>query len=92
MVKHAVLEPAAYARQLRGGPALPVDATLALAHPEERWALESCQAIHDHALYPDRRTVGRGYLDQHRPLAETRLRQAGNRLAAVLDAALAPTD
>jgi hypothetical protein len=54
--------------------------------------LESCQAIHDHGLYPDRRTVGRGYLEQHRPLAETRLRQAGARLAAVLEAALAPTD
>jgi hypothetical protein len=92
MVKHAGLEPAAYARQLRGGPALPADATLALAHPEERWALESCQAIHDDGLYPARRTVGRGYLDRHRPLAETRLRQAGARLAAVLDAALAPAD
>jgi len=92
MVKHAGLEPAAYAQQLRGGPALPTDATLALAHPEERWALESCQAIHDHALYPERRTVGRGYLEQHRPLAETRLRQAGNRLAAVLEAALVGAD
>jgi hypothetical protein len=92
MVKHAGLEPAAYAQQLRGGPALPSDATLAIPHPEERWALESCQAIHDHALYPERRTVGRGYLEQHRPFAETRLRQAGTRLAAVLDAALAPAD
>ena len=92
MVKHAGLDPEAYARQLRGGPALPADATSALVRPEERWALESCQAIHDPALYPERRTVGRGYLDQHRPLAETRLRQAGARLAAVLDAALAPAD
>lgn len=92
MVKHAGLAPEAYARQLRGGPALPPDATLASARPEERWAIESCQAIHDHALYPERRTVGRGYLEQHRPLAETRLRQAGNRLAAVLEAALAPSD
>lgn len=92
MVKHAGLDPEAYARQLRGGPTLPPDATLGLARPEERWALESCQAIHDHALYPSRRTVGRGYLEQHRPLAETRLRQAGNRLAALLDAALGPAD
>lgn len=92
MVKHAGLDPEAYARQLRSGPTLPPDATLGLARPEERWALESCQAIHDHALYPSRRTVGRGYLEQHRPLAETRLRQAGNRLAALLDAALAPAD
>ena len=92
MVAHAGLEPAAYARQLRGGPALPPDATLALAHPEERWALESCQAIHDHALYPTRRTIGRGYLEQHRPLAETRLRRAGERLARVLDEALGAAD
>lgn len=93
MVKHAGLEPAAYARQLRGGPALPTDGTSALARPEERWALESCQAIHDNGLYPARRTVGSGYLEQHRPLAETRLRQAGTRLAALLETALgAPID
>jgi hypothetical protein len=93
MVKHAGLEPDAYARQLRGGPRLPADATLALARPEEHWALESCQAIHDDGLYPARRAVGRGYLDQHRPLAETRLRQAGARLAALLESALvAPID
>ena len=92
MVKHAGLDPEAYARQLRGGPPLAPDATLALAHPEERWVLESCQAIHDHALYPERRTVGRAYLEQHRPLAETRLRQAGERLAALLERALVASD
>ena len=93
MVKHAGLEPADYARQLRGGPALPPDATLGLERPEERWALESCQAIHDDGLYPARRTVGRGYLEQHRPLAEQRLRQAASRLAALLEVALgAPLD
>lgn len=89
MVKHAGLDPVAYARQLRGGPALPADPTLSLSRPEERWALESCQVIHDDGLYPARRTIGRGYLDQHRPLAETRLRQAGSRLASLLDSALA---
>jgi hypothetical protein len=92
MVKHAGLAPEDYARQLRGSPPLPADATLAVARPEERWALESCQAIHDDGLYPERRAVGRGYLEQHRPLAETRLRRAGARLAALLDIALAPAD
>lgn len=92
MVQHAGLAPEAYARQLRGGPALPTDATLAMARPEERWAVESCQAIHDAALYPQGRSVGRGYLERHRPLAETRLRQAGARLAAMIDDALAARD
>lgn len=90
MVTQVGLEPEDYARQLRGGPALPADATLDDARPAVAWALESCQAIFDHDLYPARRVVGRGYLEAHRPLAERRLRQAGGRLAALLDEALAP--
>lgn len=89
MVKHAGLSPLDYARQLRGGPALPPEAALAAADRPSAWAIESCQAIHDHDLYPEGRTVGRGYLDAHRGLAEQRLRQAGNRLAEALESALA---
>lgn len=89
MVTHVGLTPEVYARQLRGGPALPADATLALARPARTWAIESCQAIFDHDLYPQRRVIGRGYLERHRPLAERRMRQAGDRLAAMLEKALA---
>lgn len=89
MVRHAGLSPADYAHQLRGGPALPPEAASAIADRPSAWAIESCQAIHDHDLYPERRAVGRGYLDAHRGLAEQRLRQAGNRLAEALESALA---
>ena len=88
MVTHVGLEPEAYARQLRSGPALPDDPTLDDARPAVAWALESCEAIFDHDLYPQRRVVGRGYLETHRPLSEKRLRRAGDRLAAVLEDAL----
>jgi len=82
-----------YTRGLAGMPALPIDATRGLIKPEEHWALESCQAIHNDELYPAGRTVSNSYLEQHRPLAETRLRQAGTRLAALLETALvAPID
>jgi hypothetical protein len=88
MVTHVGLSPEDYARQLRGGPALPADATRGLARPAPAWAIESCQAIFDDGLYPERRVVGRGYLEKHRPLAERRLRQAGDRLASLLERAL----
>ena len=88
MVKQAGLAPADYARQLRGNPPLPADATLAKATPEIEWALESCRLIGDEALYPARPQVSRAYMEAKRPLAEQRLRQAGARLAALLNEAL----
>jgi len=88
MVTHVGLTPEAYAQQLRDDPALPPDTTRELRHPARRWALESCQAIFDHALYPERRVVGRSYLERHRPLAEQRMRQAGERLAVLLETSL----
>lgn len=88
MVRHVGLSPEDYARQLRASPVLSEGRQRALSAPPKQWALESCQAIHDSALYPERRAVGRGYLEQHRPLAERRLREAGARLAMALNAAL----
>lgn len=89
MVTQAGLSPAEYARQLQKGPSLPADATLDAPDQAAAWALESCRAIGDHSLYPSGRFVGRGYLEKHRPLVEQRLRQAGERLAEVLNDALA---
>lgn len=54
------------------------------------WAEESCRATRDTGVYPARHRVDAGYLERARPLAERRLRQAGARLAAVLNHALAP--
>jgi hypothetical protein len=88
MVIQAGLEPDAYAAQLQGGPALPHDRTIGLSRPEVAWALESCRVITENGLYPERRLIPRSYMEQHRPLAETRLRQAGQRLARLINEAL----
>lgn len=57
----------------------------------EQWAMESCRLIGANSLYPSGHIIDDGYLVQHRPLAEQRLRQAGIRLAALLEDALART-
>lgn len=90
LVRHAGLEPEAYARQLSGGPSLPEDHSLGLAAPEVEWALESCRMIGEASLYPERPFITQAYMEAKRPLAEQRLRQAGERLAALLEQALAP--
>ena len=52
------------------------------------WALESCRIVSDGTLYPSNHVIGDDYLDAHRPLVERRLREAGRRLAAMLNHAL----
>lgn len=56
------------------------------------WVLESCRLIASEGVYPTsrRRVLHDDYLETHRPTAETRLRQAGLRLAALLNQALDP--
>ena len=54
----------------------------------QRWAEESCQAIATEGLYPRGHVIDDAYLSAHRELAEKRLREAGARLAAELDAVL----
>ncbi len=53
------------------------------------WALESCALIGAESLYPSRHKISSRYLNKHRPLAEKRLRLAGERLAALLNAVFA---
>ncbi|GAA4860033.1 S1/P1 nuclease [Luteimonas vadosa] len=81
------LEPDAYASVLRRLPA-PRDPTLASTTPAVDWALESCRLVDQPGVYPRERVVGDAYLAKHRPTAERRLRQAGSRLAALLNHAL----
>lgn len=90
MVEQAGLEPEVYAAQLRNTMALPATGIPLADDPEVSWALESCQAIHDHRLYPQGTRIGRGYLERHRPLAEQRLKLAGARLATLLNQAFEP--
>ncbi|MGN6280635.1 S1/P1 nuclease [Frateuria sp.] len=73
-----------YAQRLDARPmvALPPDR----ATPFVAWAEESCRLTRD--LYPDGHTVGASYLEAELPLAEKRLRQAGRRLAQLLNRTL----
>ena len=48
-----------------------------------QWAEESCRIARD--AYPPARTITQAYVTRERPVAEQRLRQAGARLAAVLN-------
>ncbi len=49
------------------------------------WAGESCRLIGLRALYPEQHAMDHAYLDAMRPLAEQRVRQAGWRLAQLLN-------
>lgn len=80
----------AYARLLGAGlGAAPhaVDGTDAAAYAS--WAQESCRITAQPGFYPPARRIGGAYVRAERPVAEERLRLAGQRLGAVLDAALA---
>lgn len=54
-----------------------------------RWAEASCRAVIQPGFYPAGPKVGRRYMDQWRPVAEAQLRAGGQRLADMLNAALA---
>ena len=54
------------------------------------WAEESCRIVRDAGLYPANPRIGAEYIARHRPIVERRLVEAGLRLAALLDATLAP--
>lgn len=82
------LPPDAYAAALRREPVLPRDPTLSSTTPAVDWALESCRIVDQSGFYPRKRVIDDGYLDAHSATAERRLREAGNRLAALLNHAL----
>lgn len=89
LVQSAGLDNAAYVQRLLQSP-LPQDGARDSDNPPAEWALESCRVNRTEGVYPERRRIGDDYLDRFRPVAEVRLRQAGARLAALLNAALAP--
>ncbi len=51
----------------------------------QAWAAESCRLVEARGLYPPKHTLDHRYLDTMRPLAELRVRQAGYRLATLLN-------
>jgi hypothetical protein len=91
LLQSAGLDNPAYVERLLQSP-LPADPTRGALNPPLEWTLESCRLIATEQAYPPkrRRNLGDAYLDQHRPTAERRVRQAGERLARLLNAALAP--
>ncbi|HJP98441.1 MAG TPA: S1/P1 nuclease [Rhodanobacteraceae bacterium] len=53
------------------------------------WAEESCRIDRDGGVYPSGHFIDESYMQRERPIAERRLRQAGARLAALLNRDLA---
>lgn len=90
LLRSANLDNAAYVARLEALPPLAADPVPAVGNAPQAWTLESCRLIHGESLYPPRRRITDAYLDQHRPLAEQRVRLAANRLAGLLEDALVP--
>jgi hypothetical protein len=59
-----------------------------LDNPYAQWAEESCRLTAMMDFYPSRRRIGPAYVSRNLPLAERRLREAGRRLAEVLNSQL----
>ncbi|MHB1059019.1 MAG: S1/P1 nuclease [Rhodanobacter sp.] len=81
----------AYAQQLDA--AVPVDLPAPIApldDPYAQWAEESCRITAEAGFYPAGHKIDNAYVKAELPVAERRLRQAGRRLADVLNLALAP--
>jgi hypothetical protein len=80
----------AYAQMLaaRGPVALPRP-TAPVPNPYAQWAEESCRITAQPGFYPPGHRIGQTYVNAELPVAELRLREAGRRLAAVLNTALA---
>ncbi len=50
-----------------------------------QWAEESCRIVRDGGVYPPTRNIDAAYVSRELPIAEERLRQAGVRLAVLLN-------
>lgn len=76
----------AYASLLEARPSAPLPPAIApLDDPYAQWAEESCRITATMDFYPSRRRIGPAYVARNLPLAERRLREAGRRLAEILN-------
>jgi hypothetical protein len=87
MIYDRHLDDDAYLAELLKLPATPA-AKPALPPAAVAWAQASCRVAIAPGVYPDKHVLPDGYVAQYRPVAEAALRQAGDRLAAILNAAL----
>jgi hypothetical protein len=77
----------AYANMLDGEGFAPLPPAIApLDNPPAQWAEESCQITRN--IYPANHKIDQAYIDAELPVADSRLREAGRRLAEVLNIAL----
>jgi hypothetical protein len=80
MLDDAHLSTAAYTRKLQAE-----RAPVAAGGTPAEWAEESCRIDRDGGVYPASHSIEERYMRRERPIAERRLRQAGARLAALLN-------
>ena len=59
-----------------------------LDNPYAQWAEESCEIVAKDGFYPDSHKIDDAYVARNLPVAETRLREAGKRLADLLNKTL----
>jgi hypothetical protein len=79
----------AYAQQLDSATPVAMPSPIApLDNPYAQWAEESCRVTAQPGFYPDGHTIDPAYVKAELPQADLRLRQAGRRLASVLNLAL----
>lgn len=88
MIKARGLEDDAYLAALLALPATPA-ASPALPPAAAQWAQASCRIAVSPGVYPDAHVLPADYLARNQPRVDAALRQAGDRLAAILNAALA---
>lgn len=62
-----------------------------LDNPYAQWAEESCRITAEPGFYPQNHKINSAYVSTWLPVADQRLREAGRRLAQILNVALAPS-
>lgn len=87
MLGTAHLSSADYARKLAAE-----TSPLATGGTPAEWAEEGCRIDRDEGVYPPSHSIDQAYVDRELPIAEQRLRQAGARLAGLLNRDLGNTD
>ncbi|MBN8224625.1 MAG: S1/P1 nuclease [Xanthomonadales bacterium] len=87
LLRSAGLGEAAWLARLQALPA-PAPVSPLPAEAPRLWAEQSCRRVNAPGFYPRGHVVGQAYVDAQLPVAERQLRLAGDRLAAVLNAAL----
>ena len=84
MLNSTELSPAQYTAKLAGE-----RGRIASGGTPAEWAEESCRIVRDDGIYPASPDIDAAYVARERPIAERRLREAGVRLAQLLNRELA---